>query len=158
MASNQAYLFMVFSIVGVIIGLLFDIFRIIRKTFKTNDIITYLEDILFWILTGIIIIYAMYKFCDGELRFFMIMGIILGTCMYIVTISQYVIKISVFIINIAKKILIYPTIAIYKLIRRIIFRPIFIICVNLRKNLKGIVKKNKKSRGIFEKKEKYNSI
>ena len=158
MASNQAYLFMVFSIVGVLIGVLFDIFRIIRKTFKTNDIITYLEDILFWILTGIIVIYAMYRFCDGELRFFMIIGIVMGTCLYIVTISQYVIKISVFIINILKKILIYPIIAIYKLIRKIIFRPIFIICVNLRKIFNRFVKKNKKSRGIFEKKEKYNSI
>lgn len=158
MASNQAYLFMVFSIVGVIIGILFDIFRIIRKTFKTNDIITYLEDILFWILTGIIIIYAMYQFCDGELRFFMIIGIVMGTCLYIVTISQYVIKISVCIINIVKKTLIYPIIAIYRLIKKVLFRPMFIICVNLRKNFKGIVKKNKKSRGFFKKKEKYNSI
>lgn len=141
MVGNQAYLFMVFSIVGVIIGLLFDIFRIIRKTIKTNDIITDLEDIMFWILTGIIIIYAMYKFCDGELRFFMIMGIILGTCLYIVTISQYVIKISVCIINIIKKVLIYPIISIYKLIKKIFFKPMFIICVNLRKNLKRIVKK-----------------
>lgn len=155
MASNQAYLFMVFSIVGAAIGILFDIFRIIRKAFKTNDIITYMEDILFWILTGIIIIYTMYKFCDGELRFFMIMGIALGICLYIVTISHYVIKISVFIINIVKKIIIYPII---KITKKIFFRPMFIICVNLRKNFKGIVKKNKKSRGFFEKKEKYNSI
>lgn len=158
MASNQAYLFMVFSIVGVLIGVLFDIFRIIRKTIKTNDIITYLEDILFWVLTGIIIIYAMYKFCDGELRFFMMMGIILGTCLYIVTISHYFIKISVYIINIIKKIIIYLIIIIFKIIMKSFFRPMFIICVNLRKNFKGIVKKNKKSRGFFEKKEKYNSI
>ncbi len=158
MAINQAYLFMVFSIVGIIIGLLFDIFRIIRKTTKTNDVITYVEDILFWILTGIIIIYAMYKFCDGELRFFMIMGIVLGTCLYIVTMSQYVIKISVWFINVIKKILIYPIIAICKFTKKMFIRPMFIICVNLRKIFKVIVKKNKKSRGIFEKKEKYNSI
>ena len=100
----------------------------------------------------------MYRFCDGELRFFMIMGIVLGICLYVVTISQYVIKISVFIINIVKKIIFYPIIAIYKITKKILFRPMFIICVNLRKNLKGIVKKNKKSRGIFLKKEKYNSI
>ena len=93
MASNQAYLFMVFSIVGVVIGVLFDIFRILRKTFKTVDFITYIEDIVFWILTGIIIIYSMYKFCDGELRFFMIIGIVLGTMIYMFTISEYIIKI-----------------------------------------------------------------
>ena len=96
MAGNQAYIFMAFSIVGVTIGILFDIFRIIRKTIKTNDFFTYIEDVLFWILTGIIIIFSMYYFCDGELRFFMVIGIVLGTIIYLLTISRYVINISLF--------------------------------------------------------------
>lgn len=158
MAGNQAYIFMAFSIVGVTIGLLFDIFRILRKTIKTNDIVTYLEDILFWLLTGIIIIISMYYFCDGQLRFFMVIGIILGTVIYILTISRYVIKVSVFIINLVKRIIIYPFVIIYRFVKKIIFRPIFIICINFRKNLIKNVKKYKKSRGFFEKKEKYNSI
>ena len=45
MASNQAYLFLIFTINGILIGFLFDIFRILRKSFKTNDLITYIEDI-----------------------------------------------------------------------------------------------------------------
>lgn len=158
MAGNQAYIFMAFSIVGVAIGLLFDIFRILRKTIKTNDIVTYLEDILFWILTGIIIVFSMYYFCDGQLRFFMIIGIILGTVIYILTISRYVIKVSVFIINLVKRIIIYPFVIIYRFVKKIIFRTIFIICINFRKNLIKNVKKYKKSRGFFKKKEKYNSI
>ena len=56
MAVNQTYLFIIFTIVGIIIGILFDIFRILRKSFKTKDIVTHIEDIFFWILTGIIII------------------------------------------------------------------------------------------------------
>lgn len=50
MISNQANLFLIFTINGIVIGLLFDFFRILRKSFNTNDIITYIEDILFWIL------------------------------------------------------------------------------------------------------------
>lgn len=103
MASNQAYLFVIFTIVGIIIGVVFDLFRILRKTIKTNEIFTNIEDILFWIITGILIIYSMYIFCDGELRFFMIIGIIIGTIMYMITFSKYVIKISIYIINILKK-------------------------------------------------------
>ena len=133
MVGNQAYIFMAFSIVGVAIGLLFDIFRILRKTIKTNDIVTYLEDILFWILTGIIIVFSMYYFCDGQLRFFMVIGIIQGTVIYILTISRYVIKVSVFIISLVKRIIIYPFVIIYKFVKKIIFRPIFIICINFRK-------------------------
>ena len=42
MAQEQAYLFLVFSLTGVAIGILFDFFRVLRKTFKTADIITYI--------------------------------------------------------------------------------------------------------------------
>ena len=173
MAGNQAYLFMVFTVVGMIIGLLFDIFRILRKIVKTKDFVTYIEDIVFWILTGIIIIYSMYIFCDGELRFFMIVGIIIGTIIYLLSISEYIIKISLVIINIAKKSMIIPLkitrnlVMIFfnsikklfapagHLLKKTIIRPIFIICINFRKQF---VKKMKKSRGFFKKKEKYNSI
>ena len=50
MVTNQAYLFLIFIINGIIIGVLFDFFRILRKTIKTKDAITYIQDILFWIL------------------------------------------------------------------------------------------------------------
>ena len=155
MAENQAYLFVIFTLVGVIIGILFDIFRILRKTFKTKDIITYIEDIVFWIIAGIIIIYTMYVFCDGELRFFMIIGIVLGTVLYMMTISKYVIKIAMFTISLIKRVVIYPVSLIIKFTKKTIFRPIFIVCINIRKNILNFVKKK---RGFFVKKEKYNSI
>ena len=158
MAGNQAYIFMAFSIVGVTIGILFDFFRIIRKTIKTNDFFTYIEDILFWILTGIIIIFSMYYFCDGELRFFMVIGIVLGAIIYLLTISRYVIKISLFFINIIKKIIINPIYAIIRFFKKKILRHIFIVYINFRKNFIKILKKYKKNRGILKKREKYNSI
>ena len=69
MVTNQAYLFCIFIINGIIIGVLFDFFRILRKTFKTSDLITYIEDSLFWILTGIIILYSIFVFNNGEITF-----------------------------------------------------------------------------------------
>ena len=56
MINTQVYLFLIFIINGFIIGLLFDFFRILRKAIKTSDFITYIEDALFWILTGFIIL------------------------------------------------------------------------------------------------------
>lgn len=158
MAVNQTYLFIIFTIVGIIIGILFDIFRILRKSFKTKDIVTHIEDIFFWILTGIIIILSMYRYSNGELRFFMIIGIIMGTLIYMITFSKYVIRISVFILKIIKRIIIYPFNLMKKILKKIIFRPIFIICINFKRNIINFVKKNKKNRGFFEKKEKYNNI
>jgi len=132
MAINQAYLFLIFTVNGILIGFLFDIFRILRKSFKTNDLVTYIEDIIFWILTGIIILYSMCKFCDGELRGFTIIGIAMGVILYMLTISTYIIKVSVFIINILKTI-IGKTLSIIIYPFKLIFKLISIICINIRK-------------------------
>ena len=93
MAQNQAYLFLVFSMTGIVIGILFDIFRILRITIKTSNIITYIEDVLFWILTGLLILYNIWYFNDGEIRIFMFLGMILGILIYISTLSSIFIKI-----------------------------------------------------------------
>ena len=82
MIMNQMYLFFIFIANGILIGILFDFFRILRKSFKTSDIITYLEDFLFWILTGCSIIYFMFAFNNGEIRLFMFLGIIIGIAVY----------------------------------------------------------------------------
>ena len=93
MAQNQAYLFLVFSLTGVAIGVLFDIFRILRKSIKTPNIIIYIEDILFWILAGLLILYNIWYFNDGEIRVYMFLGIIIGLLLYMSKLSNIIIKI-----------------------------------------------------------------
>ena len=107
MINEQATLFLIFSFNGVIIGLLFDFFRILRKSFKTPNLITYIQDILFWIFTGISIVYFLYNYSDGNIRFFLFIALILGFLLYILTISKYIICIFVNIIIFCKKILIH---------------------------------------------------
>lgn len=103
MVESQAYLFLVFSLTGVIIGLLFDIFRVLRKSFKTPDIVTSIEDILFWILTGILILFNIWYFNNGEIRIFMFLGIIMGSLIYMLTLSNIIINIlKTIITNIVK--------------------------------------------------------
>lgn len=140
MINNQAFLFLVFLLNGVIIGLIFDFFRIVRKSFKTTNIITYIQDILFWILTGISIIFCMYKYSDGEIRFFMLLGIILGFLLYLLMFSPFIIQICVFIIKYIKKIIKYtikliisPLNMIYKLFYKLIFNPIHIFIIKRHK-------------------------
>ena len=75
MNTAQSILFLIFIVNGILIGLLFDIFRILRRTFKTGDIITYIEDILFWLLTGASILYNIFIYNNGEIRLFMFIAI-----------------------------------------------------------------------------------
>ena len=140
MIENQAYLFGIFVINGIVIGLLFDFFRILRKSFKTNDFITYIEDILFWILAGIILLYSIFIFNNGEIRLFMFLAVLLGIIIYILSISSYIIKINVKIINCIKFIIIkiwniisIPFTYIIKILRKLFFRPISFIIINIKK-------------------------
>jgi len=119
MAQNQAYLFLVFSLTGVVIGILFDIFRIFRKTIKTHNILTYIEDILFWILTGLLVLYNIWYFNDGEIRIYMFLGIILGTLIYMSTLSKFVILIFSTILELIIKILKIPLKTILLVFRKI---------------------------------------
>ena len=137
MITNQAYLFFVFIINGILIGLIFDLFRISRKVIKTNNLMTYIEDFIFWILTGFIVLYSIFVFNNGELRLFMFIGIILGVIIYTLLMSKYFIKINMKIINTIKsiiKILFKPINFVFVFLRKIFMKPITFLFINIRKN------------------------
>ena len=131
MINNQGQLFLVFIINGIIIGIFFDLFRILRKSFKTSNFITYIEDFLFWILTGFSILFTLFKFNNGEIRLYMFLAIVIGILIYMIIFSSYIIKVNVSIIivikKIIKKILLYtyiPLKIVFKSVKKIIFNPI----------------------------------
>lgn len=102
--ANQMYILISFFITGVCIGILFDIFRITRKVFKLPNILIYIEDILFWLLTGMLLLFTIYVITNGEIRLYMIIMLILGSFIYFLLMSKYFIIISQKIIDIIKKI------------------------------------------------------
>lgn len=154
MIMNQIYLFFIFIVNGIIIGILFDFFRILRKSFKTSDILTYFEDLLFWILTGFSILYFIFVFNNGEIRLFMFLGIAVGIALYMLVFSKLFIKINVTIITFIKKaittiirIILIP----FKFIKKLFFKPISFIFINIRKSSTNLynnfiknIKKHKK--------------
>ena len=120
MAQNQAYLFLVFSLTCVAIGILFDFFRILRRSIKTSNLVTYIQDILFWILTGIIVLYSIWYFNNGELRIFVFLGLIIGILIYMTTLSSIIVKIFTKILVFGINIIKVPFKIIYSLISKII--------------------------------------
>ena len=103
---SQMQYFAMYMICGIIIGIFFDIFRIMRKSFKTPDFVTYIEDIIFGILTGIFLIFILFVLNNGELRFYIFLALLLGNIVYLATISKYFIKINVKIITTFKNVII----------------------------------------------------
>ena len=139
MAQDQAYLFIVFSLTGVVIGILFDFFRILRRSFKTSNIITYVEDVLFWILTGVLILYNIWYFNNGEIRIYMFLGIIMGLLIYMLTLSNIIVSLFSKILKMLIRILEIP----FKTIISIFHKIITIIIKIFNKFTKKIKIKNK---------------
>ena len=140
--GNQGYLFIIFTVMGTIIGILFDIFRILRKAFQTPDFITYLQDFLFWILAGTVFIYTILTFHNGEIRLYIFIGLLLGLLLHFTFISKVFIRISVTFLLFLKKItcktmdiIIFPL----KIFLKILKKPISFIFINLRKSGKNFL-------------------
>ena len=149
--QNQLYAFIIFILNGLLTGLIFDIFRISRKVFKTPDLITYIEDVLFWVISGLIVMYSIFKFNNGEIRLFVFIGICIGLVIYLLVFSKLFIKFSVYIINFLKKviqiIIIKPIQFILKLFNKILIKPTILICINIKKLFKK--RKNKRQKLLF---------
>ena len=140
--------FIYFIITGMLLGIIFDIFRILRRSFKTSDIITNIQDIIFGLITGVIILSSIFLFNNGELRLYLFLGIGFGIAIYMLLISNYFIKVNVIIINFIKKSIIFitkPFIILLKFIKKIFFKPISFICINFKLLFKKIFRIFKKS-------------
>lgn len=138
---NQLLNLFIFTLTGIIIGILFDVFRIMRKSFKTPDFITYIEDVIFWILTGIILLFTIFTFNNGEIRIYLFIGLLLGLCFYILNLSKYFIKINVTIIKFFKKILYIPIHIILNFTSKFIIRPFSFFYKKINENVTKLIKK-----------------
>lgn len=148
MSLNQLYIFLLFILTGIVIGIVFDIFRIFRRSFKTNDIITYVQDFLFWLVTGCILLFSIFTFNNGGLRGYIFIGIILGVLLHLLLLSKYFINIFVKIFSVLKKIIGYPIYWLLNFTKKYILSPLSKILSKIRLKLPKIELKGKKSKKI----------
>ena len=142
--------FFYFMITGMILGIVFDIFRILRRSFKTSDFITNIEDIIFGLISSVIIILSIYFINNGQLRFFIALGMALGMIFYLLYFSKYFIQLNVFIITCIKKIIliiIKPFVFLLKSLRIKCLKPFSFIIINIKLFIKKLfLKTTKKSK------------
>ena len=162
--TTQLYSLLIFTISGMVIGVFFDLFRILRKSFKTPDIVTYIEDILFWICTGGFLLYILFTFQNGEIRSYVILGLLSGILIYILTISHYFVKVNVTILTFCKtilakilKIVFYPFSILFRFFKKVIGKPFSFLVINIcklstnfNKKITEKVKKKKKTKKVKE--------
>ena len=107
-AFSQGQIFVLFLILGLGIGVLFDFFRALRKTFQTSDLVTYLEDVIFMLVVGILVVNSLILLNHGQLRFFIMLALLFGIGFYFLTISKICFLIFQIFMKFCKKILFFP--------------------------------------------------
>lgn len=120
--TNQFKILIAFFTDGILIGVLFDLFRATRKCYKTPNILIYIEDTLFWILAGLLTLLVICTFTDGQIRLYMILVLILGAILYFITLSKYILLINTKLINTIKyifKISTLPFIKIHQMLKKL---------------------------------------
>ncbi|MDF2608985.1 MAG: hypothetical protein K0R92_459 [Lachnospiraceae bacterium] len=73
---------------GIILLIIYDFLRIIRRIVKHNSIMIGMQDIIYWLICSILIFRMMYQQNDGIIRGFSILAILLGMIFYHYTISD----------------------------------------------------------------------
>jgi spore cortex biosynthesis protein YabQ len=103
--SSQAYIFLCSIAGGMAIALVYDFFRIFRKAVKTGSLVTYVQDLLFWLIVAVIMFLTIYYSNDGELRVYLFIGALLGVVLYALLLSRIVMGSSLFIIRMVAKVI-----------------------------------------------------
>ena len=89
--ANEVRIFGASVLCGILGGVVFDVFRALRIKIKSGTAVVALEDILFWLVLSGIVFACIYRFNNGQLRWYIFLGILLGTIMYELTISSYIV-------------------------------------------------------------------
>ncbi len=89
----------IFCIVGIILGLILDIFRSIRKLKKSTNLVVAIQDVIYFVIIFIIMTLAIYFFLDDDIRVYIIMSILSGLFIYYKFFSKFVMVIYSFILK-----------------------------------------------------------
>jgi len=95
--TDEVIIFFSFIISGMLGGMIFDLFRAIRKNFETSNLVVYIEDFIFWILLGVIALLTSYLVSDGQIRVYMLMAMVIGSIIYFFSIGKLSYKVFDFI-------------------------------------------------------------
>lgn len=88
-SNHTQFSLMLYSILtGFLIGISFDIYRVIRGVELPNKILSFFEDILFWVLISILTFIFLFNKSDAIMNFYVYIFIAAGIFIYITIFSK----------------------------------------------------------------------
>lgn len=123
--DSQLHTFIITIATGILLGVLFDCYRVLRGTFKPRVVMTWVADLLYWLIATVVVFLALIVSNWGELRFYVFLGIISGVVLYYRLLSLYAIRLFSAIIKLVKWI-----ITVLKKMLMFIIKPI-VFCITI---------------------------
>lgn len=90
--TSQVLTFVMTIVTGILLGILFDCYRVLRGTFNPKTLMTWFTDLLYWLVATAVVFIALVVSNWGELRFYVFMGILSGVGVYYRWLSLYAIR------------------------------------------------------------------
>ncbi len=79
-------------LMGIFITFVYDLLRIFRRVVPHGNLLISLEDMVFWIYCAIKVFLMMYHESNGTLRWFAVLGAMVGMLLYKKLVSPYLVK------------------------------------------------------------------
>ena len=100
-ATNQSVTFLLSCALGGVLCLVFDILRSIRKVKEFGKVAIFFQDILFFVFCALVTFCFLLATTAGELRGFVLVGMVLGAVFLRLTLSRFFVVALSFILNLA---------------------------------------------------------
>ena len=112
---DEFYIFLVSINYGLILGVIYDLYRVFRYYSKPKKILTMIEDFILWLIITLVFFIFLLRNTDGVIRGFIVVGFLIGYIIYYKIISKYnfpllikCFKLILVVFNEIIKIILYP--------------------------------------------------
>lgn len=88
----QVYQFFVMVLAGVVLGIVFDVYRTFRHIARPGAILTAIHDTVFWLFATFLVLAAVFYASWGEVRAYVFVGAVTGALIYFRLASPLVLR------------------------------------------------------------------
>ncbi|MFD2611537.1 spore cortex biosynthesis protein YabQ [Paenibacillus gansuensis] len=124
---TQFYTFAMMALSGVLLGVVYDAYRVVCRELRLPRWVLSLMDLVYWVFSCIFVFRVLYASNQGEIRLFVFLGLVLGVLFYFWLIGSITVRIVLWLIQVVRALLrfgakcfriliLMPLRALYKLI------------------------------------------